>query len=705
MPQQVSPFLEGKYGWSYGENGWNLGADENWLKFSYLHDGNVDSIVSSLPAASNGIAHFLTTDNRFYFAVGTTWYSSPCPKWFIFKIKSTGIFWQFDGSSVVEINNPTQANAALEALQDVVDTLGTAAFQPSESFATPAQLDIVSAQANDYTDALRADVFAKLNYVVDVKDFGAIGDYNPTTLTGTDNSVAFQDALDELVSRGGGTLYVPKGYYLVSSALTCSDIPLRVVGDSQDTSLIQCNTNAITLLTLTVTTPAGLFTNIHGGAASCLSIHDLSFCTSAYPTGAIYLNSAGDGQPGYPQLVLERVQIKSVNYTLAGFITGVRCKNVSGTYIDTFYYGGDAGNAGDGAGTFVCQAAIRMEGSASADLGNFTHYWNRLVIVSADKAIHVTEWQEGFYISNFEWVFCNYAYYHIGDVTYGATNTSLVNGHMNCFKSAIKCDRVRSLRLSNVDILRQFGNPQEGRLVDLFECHNFEWKGGLMYSFIVPTANEFGVILTDTNTFFITGISFNELEDGSILVDGGTGGVIAHNTFRADSNDSVQVYGSASDLTITGNKFLTYNAGTDQYSITLDASTSRVLVSDNMDDGTNDLLIANNSTSNRIGVNYGTGTGYRQFVDGDTTPQVDLTGASTFNTANTAATSIQGLDGGYVGMEVKVLCGDANTTLVHAGSGTVPLSLKNGVNAVLASGNVVQFVKTGTVWYEISRNF
>lgn len=245
MSQQISPFLEGKYGWNYGESGWNIGADENWLKFSYLHDGNVDSIVASLPAASNGAAHFLTTDNRFYFAVGTTWYSSPCPKWFIFKIKSTGVFWQFDGTNIVEISNPTQANAALEALQDVVDGLGSAAFEDVEFFATQAALDIASAQANEYTDTLRADLItnndalkgagqvgwydqlfptAYLKTVSDMKNgepvslfrvipkaqHAAILDYTSSY----DCTSAFQAAVDS-----GYRIDVPRGNYYISSTV------------------------------------------------------------------------------------------------------------------------------------------------------------------------------------------------------------------------------------------------------------------------------------------------------------------------------------------------------------------------------------------------------------------------------------------------------------------------------------------------------
>lgn len=158
MPQQQSPFLEGKYGWNYGESAWNTGMDENLLKFSFMFDGNVDSIVASLPPVSNGAAHFNSADNRFYFGIGSVWYSSPCPKSFIFKIKSNGDFYQFNGTSAVKIDNPSQIDSRLDAVELTLSSLGTAAFQNVEDFATQAELDIVEGQAQSYTDVLRDDL-------------------------------------------------------------------------------------------------------------------------------------------------------------------------------------------------------------------------------------------------------------------------------------------------------------------------------------------------------------------------------------------------------------------------------------------------------------------------------------------------------------------------------------------------------------------
>lgn len=158
MAQQQSPWLEGAYGWNFGEGGWNTGMDSNLLKFSFMFDRNVDSVVAFLPSAVNGQAHFLTTDNRLYFAVGTTYFSTPTPKWFEFKDRSTGNTYQFNGTNAIQIDSPLQLDARLDAVELTVSTLGTAALENIEFFATQAALDVVEAASATYTDTLRQDL-------------------------------------------------------------------------------------------------------------------------------------------------------------------------------------------------------------------------------------------------------------------------------------------------------------------------------------------------------------------------------------------------------------------------------------------------------------------------------------------------------------------------------------------------------------------
>lgn len=80
------------------------------------------------------------------------------------------------------------------------------------------------------------------NYV-SVTEFGAKGDYNPTTQTGTDDTVAFQAALD-YASNKGLALLIDEGSYLISDTLrpkkvnNKKDFRLTLVGKGKGVSNI-----------------------------------------------------------------------------------------------------------------------------------------------------------------------------------------------------------------------------------------------------------------------------------------------------------------------------------------------------------------------------------------------------------------------------------------------------------------------------------
>lgn len=124
MVQKTSPFIETKYGWDYGESGWNAGMDENLLKFSYLFDGSVDEIVDSLPSSpQNGKAYYLNSDNRLYFVVNGSYQSTPIPLWFVIKIKSTGVQYKFNGSGLEPLLTPEEVQGSVETLENSLNSL------------------------------------------------------------------------------------------------------------------------------------------------------------------------------------------------------------------------------------------------------------------------------------------------------------------------------------------------------------------------------------------------------------------------------------------------------------------------------------------------------------------------------------------------------------------------------------------------------
>lgn len=89
------------------------------------------------------------------------------------------------------------------------------------------------------TGAAARTIDSKLKDVVSVKDFGAVADGVYSTGAGTNNTAAFQAAIDSLTSPlvGGKSLYVPAGIYKLASAIT---IPsgISVIGDGPWSSIL-----------------------------------------------------------------------------------------------------------------------------------------------------------------------------------------------------------------------------------------------------------------------------------------------------------------------------------------------------------------------------------------------------------------------------------------------------------------------------------
>jgi hypothetical protein len=89
-----------------------------------------------------------------------------------------------------------------------------------------------------------------------------------------------------------------------------------------------------------------------------------------------------------------------------------------------------------------------------------------------------------------------------------------------------------------------------------------------------------------------------------------------------------------------------------------------------------------------------TGGTFLAIADGDATPSVK--GGHHFTTANTGATVLTGLDDGYIGQEVVVKFGDANTDVDFTGT-----TLKGNGGAdwtTIGSGDFMRCVYDGTNW-------
>lgn len=213
MPAKISPFVGVSYGWDYGEDGWNIGMDENLKKFSFMFDGNLTGIQSTLPSAVSGNAYFRPIDNKVYYCLQAgVWESFDPPKWSEFTIKTTGVKYRFTGTALIEVSDGADLSGS--------DGASLVGFEDPASLATTLQgfVDNVS----DATDIEKGaaligyknrTIYDRLIDVINVKDEGAVGDGV------TDDRAAVQAAITKARTQGGGKVYFPAGVYRCNNTL------------------------------------------------------------------------------------------------------------------------------------------------------------------------------------------------------------------------------------------------------------------------------------------------------------------------------------------------------------------------------------------------------------------------------------------------------------------------------------------------------
>jgi hypothetical protein len=146
------------------------------------------------------------------------------------------------------------------------------------STATPVATNAMDAANVSYTPAgvgaVITNVQTKLRAFVSVKDFGAVGDFNPATGVGTDDRAAIQAALTYIGSTGGTLTFPPGKYYLGTEAVSnIAAVELGVYGGTsgQVVSNIEIEAYGATLYLGNVGKVFGLF-NCNNVAVKGLSI-------------------------------------------------------------------------------------------------------------------------------------------------------------------------------------------------------------------------------------------------------------------------------------------------------------------------------------------------------------------------------------------------------------------------------------------------
>ena len=100
------------------------------------------------------------------------------------------------------------------------------------------------------TGAIARNMQDKARESVSVKDFGAVGDYNPATGLGTDNTAAIQAAINSL-GAAGGTVVLGVGLYKISSEININVEGIKLIGQNKEASTLIQSTASSKILNIT----------------------------------------------------------------------------------------------------------------------------------------------------------------------------------------------------------------------------------------------------------------------------------------------------------------------------------------------------------------------------------------------------------------------------------------------------------------------
>ena len=175
--------------------------------------------------------------------------------------------------------------------------------------------------------------------------------YNAVPNDGQDDSTAFQSALDDLVSSGGGSLYVPDGGYRFDHRIEVSagDIGLSIRGESVNARLYANN-------------PNGIFRLSFSGRKEELSIRSLSIVANYPGAGtAVEATSPPGGLNDKRVVLVDNVHMHSSNpsnyFDMGIVVTGVYRPLISNC---SFRGSVDAGDMSDGSPTFQSQTGFDL---------------------------------------------------------------------------------------------------------------------------------------------------------------------------------------------------------------------------------------------------------------------------------------------------------------------------------------------------------
>jgi polygalacturonase len=357
------------------------------------------------------------------------------------------------------------------------------------------------------TSAVLRTAQAKMQDVVSVKDFGAVGD-------GVANDTA---AIQAAASSGAKSIHIPAGRYYLTAPITFTGA-VTLTGEGMASTLLEW------------TTGNGLsFVGVAGDNMP-VTMRDFTVLkvAGAANGNAITVNNAAQISGGNiqnrtsPRLVIENVAVKGSGTVFdSGWVNGLQCQSVLHATVSGFHFEGRTN-----ALQTVMDSAVAMQffGSGSPVEIVIENSW----AFYAQSAVSTTDC-EGVFVSG-----CNFVGVNVGLVFSGAAaepQLNLVDNHIN---ANVACVQATNLAQASI-------------------AHN------LFYARDTAPANVVGIQLSTCQTvniddnIFVDTSSFNF--DGIVFSSGTTLCNARGNTFQSTTT-SVWMQAGSTNNTATGNTFV-----------------------------------------------------------------------------------------------------------------------------------------------------
>lgn len=190
MTMKTSPFFSFNYGWDRGENGWNVGMDENLRKVSALFQRDIQGFVTVIPAMQSGDIYISTIDKNMYYNIDGTTYTVKAPANTNYTVNGVQYLWDGDAAIPVEVFPSVEVGAVgadvlkaeTQAEGRTALGLGTAATQDSSAFEPPIALS--PTLGNSYWNGNKA--WVDFNAKAATVTFPNIVFTNPNAVVSTD---------------------------------------------------------------------------------------------------------------------------------------------------------------------------------------------------------------------------------------------------------------------------------------------------------------------------------------------------------------------------------------------------------------------------------------------------------------------------------------------------------------------------------------